>query len=274
MGLAKTLLVFLIFTAFPVTFANSDGQTQNDELNVANVQAYFNDERIKNAFEAEFEPYAGIYIPALPVYNVDFGDLASISLSLAKLNLVGLDNFNISALNASSNLPPANIEIELIFPRIALEVGFYSSGGHILNLPFNGKGSLLLALHKLAIKLSFRINVITCVMRDSTAYKLDLPRFEVEFSNMNPGTDLGQLLNIVLSSFGTDIFDYLEVLLNGEFHETIDQIVVDIINSNNPVCPLKRDNPLDDERINEYLNDIFQHYLQAFRVPGRVRHAN
>lgn len=52
----------------------------------------------------------------------------------------------------------------------------------------------------------------------------------MQFDDLNKGTDQGQLINIVLSSFGPDIIDYLEVLLNSSLYQAIDDAFVAILN--------------------------------------------
>ncbi|KAK4300059.1 hypothetical protein Pmani_027716 [Petrolisthes manimaculis] len=53
---------------------------------------------------------------------------------------------------------------------------------------------------------------------------------QFQFDGLNEGTDQGQLINIVLSSFGPDIIDYLEVLLNSSLYQAVDDALVSILN--------------------------------------------
>lgn len=226
---------------------------------------------IEAALKKLLQKYEGLHIPALPTLSYDNGG-ASVALSLSDITLSGTLDMKVKILNQRKE----NFKFSVTFDKVSLDVGKYSSGGHLLNLPFAGKGPLLIAIHKL--KISVEVTLATsnnggfCVgdiFGLPIQLTLDQRRLEVKFSNMNPGADQGQLINLVLSSFGPDILDYLNILLKGKDKEVADRIVVDVVNT--VLCPgWVSNNPLDDrDEMAEYLSTIFQHFVEALKVPGQ-----
>lgn len=255
MAFVKTLMVFMMLVSVPVMCAKPSSVIQQREETAGPHENDLADQ-IEDALRKVLQPFDGLHIPALPILNVKKEDYVSIALSLSDLQLTGISNVNVTDANIVRRT------VNIIMPKITLDVGHYSSGGHIINLPFSGEGPMKIALHKLQINLKIGFSNSRCAKLLSTTFDLDLPRLEVEFTNMNPGSDQGQLINIAVSSFGPDIIDYLEILLNGGFNSVADEIIVDAINS--ALCPgWVSDSPLNDDRIYTFLNDILQHYLEV-----------
>lgn len=178
--------------------------------------------------------YDGLFIPELPTFDIEYQDIASIALSLNSLTLTGVSDVSVTFVHQGL---PGNQTLQIVLPQINLAVGTYISGGHINNLPFNGKGPMSLTLYKLSVTIKYEwekyaiLYLHSCVKDNSTNYDLDLRRMQAHFGNLNAGTDQGQLIDIMISSFGPDIIDYLEDLLNTSLYDILDDAFVALVNS-------------------------------------------
>lgn len=82
----------------------------------------------------------------------------------------------------------------------------------------------------------------------------------MQFDDLNKGTDQGQLINIVLSSFGPDIIDYLEVLLNSSLYPALDDAFVAILN-NALGCPDNSTSQYDGSEVPVIIEDLLTSLL-------------
>ncbi|KAG7165586.1 uncharacterized protein LOC121870353 [Homarus americanus] len=188
--------------------------------------------------------YDGLSIPSLPTLDIGNEDLYSIALSLNNLTLTGVSNVNVTEFKHQGNhRHPGNQTLRIILPKISLTVGSYISEGHLLNLPFNGEGPMSITIYNLQILITFDWDtfsllsyLFSCAADNSTNIDLAIRRMEVHFENLNEGTDQGQLVNIVLSSFGPDIMDYLDMLMDTSLYDPLDNALIGLINSK-LVCP-------------------------------------
>ncbi|XP_068208269.1 uncharacterized protein [Palaemon carinicauda] len=274
----KVFLFLVLMVSVPTYCQDGEERVEQESDLVSNASEEIGpklgnwiDNVIAERLNKSLTNYTNLHIPALPTLSYNDGNI-SVSLSLADIALKGLLDFNVTGSKVSSK----GTETNVIFNRVYLDVGHYSSGGHLLNLPFAGEGPLLVAIHKLKIHAFLTKAVVKnggfCVEENSAlpfSLDLDQRRLEVKFSNMNPGADQGQLINIVLSSFGPDIIDYLNILLNGKDKEVAHRIVLDIVNT--ALCPdWVSNNPLDnEEEMTEYVTTIYRHFVEALKVPDQ-----
>ncbi|XP_037776537.1 uncharacterized protein LOC119573381 [Penaeus monodon] len=189
---------------------------------------------IEENIQEILKPLANLSLPALPTIEINIDNIASVAMSLTELELKGLNIVNVASFNPGSKNIPAVLNLNM--PRAVL-TGFYSSGGHLINVPLNGEGPLSVTLHDLAITVSFgweTYNILQmdfCAGYNSSSIDIDLRRLEVNFENLNPTeAEQGELVNTILSSFGPDIFDYLEIFLDTTFYDAIDLAVVGGLN--------------------------------------------
>ncbi|KAK4323536.1 hypothetical protein Pmani_005769 [Petrolisthes manimaculis] len=163
-------------------------------------------------FLSQFED---LHIPALPPLNINGDDQYSVSLALSDLNIRGISDIDVTEFTHTSEGFQANRQdfqtFRMKFNKLYLDVGTYNAAGHLLNLPFNGEGPMSLGFINLDITIDFTWDPFKPLYRAAS---------QVQFDGLNEGTDQGQLINIVLSSFGPDIIDYLEVLLNSSLYCT------------------------------------------------------
>ncbi|KAK3871779.1 hypothetical protein Pcinc_023088 [Petrolisthes cinctipes] len=195
---------------------------------------------IQNQLSKFLSQYEDLHIPALPPLNINGDDQYSISLALSNLNIRGISDIDVTAFTHTSEGIQDNKQdfqtFRMKFNKLFLDVGTYNAAGHLLNLPFNGEGPMSLGFINLDITIDFTWDNFTfvyignCVADDTSKYDLDVQRMQVQFDGLNEGTDQGQLINIVLSSFGPDIIDYLEVLLNSSLYPAVDDALVAILN--------------------------------------------
>ncbi|KAK4297144.1 hypothetical protein Pmani_030417 [Petrolisthes manimaculis] len=188
-------------------------------------------------FLSQFED---LHIPALPPLNINGDDQYSVSLALSDLNIRGISDIDVTEFTHTSEGFQENRQdfqtFRMKFNKLYLDVGTYNAAGHLLNLPFNGEGPMSLGFINLDITIDFTwdsfepLYIGSCVADNTSKYDLDLQRMQVQFDGLNEGTDQGQLINIVLSSFGPDIIDYLEVLLNSSLYQAVDDALVSILN--------------------------------------------
>lgn len=82
----------------------------------------------------------------------------------------------------------------------------------------------------------------------------------MQFDGLNEGTDQGQLINIVLSSFGPDIIDYLEVLLNSSLYQAVDDAFVSILNGALQ-CPNNSADQFDSSEAAVIIEDLLTSFL-------------
>ncbi|XP_064078284.1 uncharacterized protein LOC135195766 isoform X2 [Macrobrachium nipponense] len=238
MARLKVFLFLMLMVSVPTNCEDTSGELeqQSDSGSNGSVDSKSNEGKIPTPAEIEeflkdlLRKYEGLHIPALPTFTFDNGGGISAALSVSDIMLNGLLDLKVN-LKLSLN----KLTITATFNKVYLDVGRYSSGGHLLNLPFAGEGPLLIAIHKLKIgvEVDFKKSIdrgvcVGDIYGLSTKLILDQRRLEVKFSNMNPGGDQGQLINLVLSSFGPDILDYLKILLTGKDKEVADRIVVDV----------------------------------------------
>ncbi|XP_042889293.1 uncharacterized protein LOC122264457 [Penaeus japonicus] len=228
---------------------------------------------IENAIQNALKPLANLSMPALPTIGIDIENIASVALSLTDLELKGLNLVKVDKVKTGSSQNPAVLYLNL--PHVAL-TGLYSSGGNLINVPFNGEGPMSVTLHDLAITVTFGWETFRplfsdyCASSNSTGIDLDLRRMEVVFENLNPGSDQGELVNTILSSFGPDIFDYLETFLDTTFYEAIDVAIVGSINAGD-LCKSKPSEALPEIDLSEVDIDAFVQQLVEHFVEGNVR---
>lgn len=53
----------------------------------------------------------------------------------------------------------------------------------------------------------------------------------MQFDDLNPGTETGDLVNTMLSGMGPDVAALLTAAFNGDLHEMVDTLVVNSVNS-------------------------------------------
>lgn len=219
---------------------------------------------IQEAIQEALKPLADLSLPALPNIEINIDSIASVAISLTDLKLKGLNIVNVENFNTGNKNNPAVLYLNM--PRAAL-TGSFSSGGHLINVPVNGEGPMSVTLHDLAITVSFgweTFNLLQpnlCASSNSSSIDLDLRRLEVNFENLNPTEgDQGQLVNLILSSFGPDIFDYLETFLDTTFYEAIDLAIVGAINGQD-TCKSKPTEDLPEVDLSGISVDTFVHQL-------------
>ncbi|XP_071524801.1 uncharacterized protein [Panulirus ornatus] len=222
---------------------------------------------IQKQLEKYLSKFEGLHIPAIPTIDIEYEDIVSVAFSLNNIDLSGVSNVNVTEF-AHHGKKPGSQSLTTVLPQISLSIGDYVSAGHLLNLPFNGEGPVSLTLYDLSINITYEWDSYSifsgyCASDNSTKFDLDLRRMQVNFENLNPGTDLGQLINIVLSSFGPDIVDYLELQLNTSLNGPLDDAIINLVNH---LCPnLNEDDTLDHKisDAGQALEDLLHAFLRA-----------
>lgn len=227
------LMLVLLLAAVPVFLAQEhipETDQQSEEFKFP-----FTKEELKDMMKDLTKDYQLVPLPGLPPISVE-GDTVSITLSLADIYLHGLTDVDLEPI--ADDIKNFRAGVKAVFHKISLFVGTYSSGGHLLNLPFNGEGPMYLHLHGLSFGVTMAGKPVlgakykVCAVSNSTALDFDLERMETRFENLNQneGADLGQLVEIVVPSFGQDIVQQLAVLLSNKYLKFIDPIVIGLAN--------------------------------------------
>ncbi|CAL4087026.1 unnamed protein product [Meganyctiphanes norvegica] len=193
---------------------------------------------INEALHKLTEQLDPIHLPFLPTITVNRTQPnVNIALTLTDLSLNGLSNLTVTHIETGLDgifIPSLKPRINATLPRLSIDAGQYSSGGVIINLPFNGEGNLTIAFIGLDIVLGFELQsrLHPCAVAGSSLVVLELGHMVVDFEGMNPGTDQGEVINTVLGSFGPDIIDAIEAqLMTGPGHEAFDKVFINAINS-------------------------------------------
>ncbi|XP_063585572.1 uncharacterized protein LOC134762983 [Penaeus indicus] len=258
--LAQALMLLLV----PAIFGEHDASPQGPDPSSRIFEG-----KLEELIQQALKPLANLTLPALPTIEVNIDNIASVAMSLTDLELKGLNIVNVANLNPGNKDNPLVLNLNL--PRAEL-TGFYSSGGHLINVPLNGEGPLSVIIHDLAITMSFgweKYNIIQgdfCAGYNSSSIDIDLRRLEVNFENLNPTeAEQGELVNTMLSSFGPDIFDYVETFLDTTFYEAIDNAIIEVVN--NQSCkskPIEEMPEIDLSGINveTFVHQLTEHFVQ------------
>ncbi|XP_047473433.1 uncharacterized protein LOC125028132 [Penaeus chinensis] len=258
--LAQALMLLLV----PAIFGEHDASPQGPGLSSRILEG-----TIEEAIQEALKPLANLALPALPTIEINIDNIASVAMSLTDLELKGLNIVNVASFNLGGKNNPAVLDLNM--PRAAL-TGFYSSGGHLLNVPMNGEGPLSVIIHDLAITMSFgweKFNLLQsdfCAGYNSSSIDIDLRRLEVNFENLNPTeAEQGELINIMVSSFGPDIFDYVETFLDTTFYEAIDIAIIDAINNQSCKSKPTEEMPeidLSGINVDTFVHQLTEHFVQ------------
>nr|XP_045581192.1 uncharacterized protein LOC123744994 [Procambarus clarkii] len=254
-GFLLLLLVQLLLLP-PVASAADVTQTRLDDGDPEIDRTIITD-LIEKRLREYLSQYEGLHIPELPTLDIENSDIISIALSLNDLTLTGVSNVNVLNFTHEGNSHNGSQTLSMVLPQISLTVGAYISAGHINNLLFNGEGPMSLTLYDLSLILTYDWDKHTitylqsCVKDNTTNFDLNLRRMQVHFENLNAGTDQGQLIDIVFSSFGPDIVEHLENLLNNSWYDVLDDAIVNLIN-NATKCPELEETPPIEEAISNF----------------------
>lgn len=220
-------LFLVLMAALQVTAASKsqtvlDGGENPDAVKEA-VRSYAEDTGDSPRLGTEFEPRlaAGeeavdtsssmvLSLPYIPLLY-----LAGVSLSLTEVTIEGLDLVNLPAI---TDLLPIGgvITIPIAAPSLSLNSDHYIAGGKIKSLPFVGESSAQFTLTNLNISLSYEIkNALNlCPKANSTEFEMSLEQLGMNFEDLNPGKNSGDVINAVLNSLTDDITKWLNLLLN------------------------------------------------------------
>ncbi|KAG0710381.1 hypothetical protein GWK47_022956 [Chionoecetes opilio] len=262
------LLLLMMMCAVPVHPSQQESvpeAAQQSEEAMAAITA----EELKQSIREVLDEYSTISLPGLPTTTFQRGDSVSVSLSLADIYLKGLDDYEMDGPHPGIS----TISVSLKFHKLSLLVGTYSSSGHIITLPFNGEGPMYIHLHDLKLALSFKWRYkfpdIICAKKNSSTYKFDLRRMETHFENLNAveGPDLGQVVDIVLPSFGQDIVKLLQVIISTKFDNTI----IDLINTFTKCTTESRKDILKTDELMMVIDDVINDLLNG-RKNKRFHH--
>lgn len=240
-----------------------------DAAQTVSYEEISEEDKIQNGTKAVIEAvgkllseYNTVPLPGLPTFNINH-DKISISISLANIYLQGLSDNEL--LDVGVGIKNKTAHGTVMFKKISLLVGTYSSSGHINNLPFNGEGPMYIHLHDFSISFSIKwhfkpFSIIPCVDYNTSHLALDLLRMETHFEhlNANEGADLGQVVDIVVPSFGQDIVKELEFLLSTTYYEKLDTILVGLINIKTKCTKGIRENILNTVQVMEMTQNIIK----------------
>lgn len=255
-------LLLLVVAASPASWA----QQHVPEVAQETQEVEFPVEELLASLREVLDQYETLAFPGIPTINIVSGDQVSIAISLSDLYLEGLNNVKPSL---DPGLAERRAALQLDWKKISLLVGSYTSSGHILNLPFNGEGPMYLRLHDLLVTVSvnYTIQVIpsgVCAVANTSDYDLDLIRMETHLENLNKGTDQGQLVDLVVPSFGQDIVERLEVLIKSKYYDFLDKTLVGLINY--VACPTKPEGDvLKTDELMSVMKDIVKDFLPTLQ---------
>lgn len=201
-------------------------------------------------------------LPGLPTINIDTGKI-SISMSLANMYLQGLNDITVLEPGLYSGPQNKTAHATIVFNKISLLVGSYTSAGHINNLPLNGEGPMYIHLHDFSIFFTVKWKpkfIIPCAEYNTSSLTLDLRRMETHFEHLNEieGADLGQVVDIVVPSFGQDIVKQLDVLLSTKYYDVVDRLLVDAFNTATTCGTGNREDTLNTAQLMELTHDIIK----------------
>lgn len=261
------LLLLLLVVAVPVHLTQDHVP---EEIQAVPEEELSEETKIQNGIEKMtqiVEEMVGerntVPLPGLPTINIDTGKI-SISMSLANIYLQGLNDREILDAGLYSGKKNKTAHATVVLNKLSLLVGTYSSTGHMNNLPLNGEGPMYIHLHDFSISFSVKwhskLFVIPCAEYNTTRLTFDLRRMETHFENLNTldGADLGQVVDIVVPSFGGDIIKQLQVLLSTTYYETVDAMLVDLFNTYSPCGTGRREDILDSAQLMELTQDIIK----------------
>ncbi|XP_018012023.1 uncharacterized protein LOC108669230 [Hyalella azteca] len=179
------------------------------------------------------------WLPYLPlIIGTD-----TISLVLTRISILGLSGITLEPVTPNRPFPDgARTSLYFSTPSITLYSGQYIGGGSIEKLPFVGESTANITIKGFSANISFEFDGILpfCPIANTTSYALTGDAYFVNFAGLNPGLpDSGYFINTMLSSFGEDIMEWLNIEINpgGELHDIVDGLVVKIIGSIVPGCP-------------------------------------
>ncbi|XP_063861061.1 uncharacterized protein LOC135101287 [Scylla paramamosain] len=268
LGRAFLTLLLLLVAAVPVRLTQEHAPeaahvVPEEELS-EEAKIQIGTQKVMQAVGKLLGDYNSGPLSGLPTININ-SDKISVSISLANIYLQGLSDMELLEAGAfSGSRKNKTAHGTVMFNKISLLVGTYSSTGHINNLPFNGEGPMYIHLHNFSISFSikwhFKNFIIPCVEYNTSHLTLDLLRMETHFENLNTneGADLGQLVDIVVPSFGQDIVKQLEVLLSTTYYEKLDTILVGYINTITKCTKGTREDILNTAQLMEMTHDIIK----------------
>ncbi|XP_047736422.1 uncharacterized protein LOC125177886 [Hyalella azteca] len=168
-------------------------------------------------------------LPFLPLIS-----LYQVSLALTNVQILGLEKFTLNV----DVLGNKNKSFTFSFPQLTL-LADYVAGGHVNDLPFVGESTLNATLIEPSMQVWYwqKPGTKFCALENSTVYQLNLASMDINFDDLNPGQDSGQLINTMLNAYAKDLAFLLTMALNDEtkLHPKVDNIVVKIINNK---CPM------------------------------------
>jgi len=174
---------------------------------------------------AETDP---LHIPFLPMINGQ-----DISIALTELEFTGLRNVILPTIPDIIGQNDGRVTIDVSFPLLTIFSGHYIAGGHINNLPFVGEDSMTSEVRNMSVQLSYekssRVNY--CATPNTTDFNLTVDVILVNFNELNPGQDTGDVINSMMSNIGDDIMKIITNLFNGKLYPAFDQFVVKLINT-------------------------------------------
>ncbi|XP_045133875.1 uncharacterized protein LOC123517639 [Portunus trituberculatus] len=267
---ASLAMVLLLVLVIPVhltqVYVSDAAQTVSQEEISEEGKIQNGTKAVREAVGKLLSEYNTVPLPGLPTFNIN-SDKISISISLANIYLQGLSDMKFLDVGVGM-IKNKTVHGTVMFKKIRLLVGTYSSSGHINNLPFNGEGPMYIHLHDFSISFSIKwyfkpFSVIPCVDYNTSHLALDLLRMETHFDhlNANEGADLGQVVDIVVPSFGQDIVKELEFLLSTTYYEKLDTILVGLINIKTKCTKGIREDVLNTVQVMKMTQDIIKELI-------------
>lgn len=87
------------------------------------------------------------------------------------------------------------------------------------------------------------------------------PQTRFENLNQNEGADLGQLVDIVVPSFGQDIVKQLQVLISTKYYQFFDSTIIGLVNRITKCSTASREDILKIDELMKVINDIIKDLL-------------
>lgn len=267
LGRASLALLLLLVAAVPVHLTQEhvpeELQAVPEEELSEETKIQIGIEKMREIAEEMVGERNTVPLPGLPTINIDIGKI-SISMTLANIYLQGLDDMTVLKPGLYYGLQNKTAHATIVFKKLSLLVGSYTSAGHINNLPLNGEGPMYIHLHDFSIfftvKWHFEHLIIPCAETGTSSLTLDLQRMETHFEHLNEieGADLGQVVDIVIPSFGRDIVQQLDVLLSTKYYDVVDHLIVDTFNTATTCSTGNREDTLNTAQLMELTHDIIK----------------